>query len=421
MAMSEGSVSAPTRVLLCACAGIACYKAVEVLRGLVKAGCEVRVAATEDSLRFVGAATWEGLCHERVATDVFSSATSTIPHVELAGWADVVVVVPATADVIARMRIGLAHDLVSAALLAVPAEVPILVAPAMNTHMWASPAVRENIAVLRGRGVRIVEPERGELACVAVGDGRLAEPETIVRAVLAAREEATSARTGELSGVAVLVSAGPTHEAIDPVRYIANASSGKMGFAVAEQAALAGAQVTLVAGPVSLPTPAGVRRVDVVSAHEMHEAMCDAFPDADICICAAAVADYTPRDPADHKLKKAHEHLDVIHLKETADILKELCARKGEGGRRRIVCGFAAETNDLIEHATAKLTRKGADLIVANDVSRTDSGFGSDTNRVTLITPDGIETLETLPKDVVADRLLTRLASMLREVRACGA
>jgi phosphopantothenoylcysteine decarboxylase/phosphopantothenate--cysteine ligase len=250
-------------------------------------------------------------------------------------------------------------------------------------------------------------PDSGELACGYVGEGKLASVEDIVARALALLGLATEGRP--LAGRRVLVTAGPTHEAIDPVRYIANASSGKMGFAIAREAARRGARVTLVAGPCELPTPAGVDRVDVVSARQMHDAALSSFSDADVAICAAAVADYTPAEPADHKLKKAHEHLDSIRLVETADILAELSAAKGA----RKVVGFAAETHDLMANAQAKLARKGCDMIVANDVSRADSTFGSDTDRVAFVYADHVEQLDTLPLASVASELLDRVGTLL--------
>jgi phosphopantothenoylcysteine decarboxylase/phosphopantothenate--cysteine ligase len=321
-------------------------------------------------------------------------------------------VVPATANILAKMRMGLADDLISSALLAVPADTPVVVAPAMNVNMWQNPATQDNVHVLEDRGYEFVFPVEGRLACDYVGEGKLATIGKIADTVLDALEDEVSVEDRTLAGLTVLVTAGPTHEAIDPVRYIANASSGKMGFALAEEAARMGARVTLVAGPVSLETPAGVDRIDVVSAQDMYEATTEAFRDVDIAICAAAVADYTPKAASDHKLKKATEHLDAIELVETKDILKTLCETKGEGGRTRIVCGFAAETNDLIEHAQDKLKRKNCDLIIANDVSRSDSTFGSDTNHVTLVTPAGPIELPTLPKGEVASRILAFLAGM---------
>ena len=473
-------------VLLCACGGIAAYKAVEVLRLLQRAGCTVRVASTEGALRFVGRATWEGLTHTPLATDLFAHPESAIPHVDLAGWADAVLVMPATANVMAKQACGLADDLVSATLLAVPEQTPVVVAPAMNVHMWQAPATQANVRTLGERGVRMVMPVRGRLACDDVGEGKLAPVEDIANAVLLvvgsrAQTPGTEGPIGEepqglqplasepvvtspdwhvpaepdenpqglqplvpasieeldafepqafepaesleaeqefaeaapMTGLCVLVTAGPTHEAIDPVRYIANASSGKMGYAIAAEAARRGAQVTLVSGPVVLPTPAGVQRVDVVSAAQMRDAAVAAFAYCDVAVCAAAVADYTPAHPADHKLKKSQERLDVIELVQTADILAELSASKLEGDRRRVVVGFAAETNDLERNAMAKLERKGCDLIVANDVSRADSGFGSDTNHVSLVSASGVEELPTMDKDEVASHLLDRIANLL--------
>lgn len=252
-------------------------------------------------------------------------------------------------------------------------------------------------------------PVEGRLACDAVGEGKLAPVDDVVAAVLC--ELGLSERP--LEGRRVLVTAGPTHEAIDPVRYIANASSGKMGYAIAAEAARRGAEVTLVSGPTALDAPVGVRRVDVTNAAQMHDAAVEAFQESDVAICAAAVADYTPAHPADHKLKKAHEHLDVIELVETADILARLGSTKGEGGRRRVVVGFAAETHDLVANAQAKLARKGCDLVVANDVSRDDSGFGTSTNHVLLVSAKGVDELPTLPKAEVAAHILDRVQGLL--------
>ncbi|MDO4797401.1 MAG: bifunctional phosphopantothenoylcysteine decarboxylase/phosphopantothenate--cysteine ligase CoaBC [Coriobacteriales bacterium] len=400
--MEQTTQTNAPRVLLVACGGIAAYKAVEVLRGLQRADCDVRVMCTADALEFVGRATWEGLVHRKVAISLYDDPDSTIPHVQLAGWADVVAVVPATANVMAKMACGLADDLVSTTLLAVPAATPVVVAPAMNTHMWLADATQHNVDVLRARGVRMVRPVCGHLACDERGDGKLAPVDDIVEAVL----DAGSSTPQSLAGRHVMITAGPTHEAIDPVRYIANASSGKMGYALAAEAARRGARVTLVSGPVSLQAPRGTDRVDVVSSQDMHDAAVEAFADADVAICAAAVADYTPAHPATHKLKKDHEHLDTIELVETADILARLCATKDQGGSHRVVVGFAAETNDLLAHAQRKLECKGCDLIVANDVSRQDSGFGSNTNRVTLVSAQGVTELPTLPKQEVAARVL---------------
>ena len=409
MAEGTNSCGSPKNVLLCVSGGIAAYKAVEVLRELQKAGCSVRVACTADALRFVGAATWEGLTHEPMGTTVYDWPGTRIPHVELARWADVALIVPATANIMAKLAWGIADDLVSTTLLAASDETPLVVAPAMNMHMWNAPATRENLRVLEGRGVRFVLPVSGRLACNDEGAGKLAAVHDIARAAL----DALAPGSGILAGKCVVVTAGPTHEAIDPVRYIANASSGKMGYAIAAAAAECGAEVTLVSGPVSLPTPRGVTRIDVVSAEEMHHETSRAFEHADIAICAAAVADYTPVRVADHKLKKGRERIDVIELRETTDILAELCANKErQDGSQRIVVGFAAETNDLLANAREKLARKGCDLLVANDVSRPDSGFGSDTNRVWFVTSDDCEELPTLGKDEIAQRLVRRIAKL---------
>lgn len=389
------------RVLLAVCGGIAAYKACEVLRGLQRAGCEVRVTMTEDATRFVGAATFEALSGAPVATSLYEYPGSAIPHIALAEWADAAVVVPATANVLAKMASGIADDCLTTTLLA--CACPVLVAPGMNVHMWRNVAMQANVSTLRERGVRFAGPDSGRLACGEVGEGKLADVGEIVAAALALLVPR------DLAGLRVLVNAGPTHEAIDPVRYIANRSTGKMGYAIAEAAARRGAEVTLVSGPTLLPTPAGVRRVDVESAAQMHDAMLAEFAAADAAICSAAVADYAPAAPADHKLKKSREHLDAIALTETADILADLCAAKGE----RTVVGFAAETDDLLAHAREKLAHKGADLIVANDVSRPESTFGADTNRVALVSADGVEQLETMPLADVANAILDAVLRMV--------
>ena len=401
------------RVLLCVTGGIAAYKACEVLRGLQKAGCDVRVAMTESARRFVGEVTFEALSGAPVAYDLFGHAETAIPHIQLSGWADVALVCPCTANVMAKVAHGIADDCVSATLLA--CDVPVLVAPAMNTRMWENPATQDNLATREARGVSLVLPAEGRLACGDVGTGKLASVDEIVDATLG---ELWAARNGRpLAGRSVVITAGPTHEAIDPVRFIANASSGKMGYALARAARDAGASVTLVSGPVALAAPHDVEVVRVTSAAQMLEATCRAFEGADVAILAAAVADYTPASPADHKLKKAHERLDTVELVETADILATISAAKG----RRVVVGFAAETNDLVANATAKLSRKGCDMIVANDVSRAESTFGSDTNRVTLVTPDGSEQLELMSKDDVAHAIVSRVASLLAQGSSEGA
>lgn len=396
-------------VLLSVCGGIAAYKACEVLRGLQKAGCEVRVTMTADAERFVGAATFEALSGAPVADSLYGHPETPIPHIELSEWADLALVVPATANVMAKMATGIADDCLTTTLLACHGSCPVLVAPGMNTRMWENPATQANVLTLLERGVRLVGPASGRLACGEVGAGKLADVEDIVSAALELIGD--TARPKDLAGARLLVNAGPTHEAIDPVRYIANRSTGKMGFAIAAAALARGAEVTLVTGPVALPTPAGALRVDVTSAAEMRDACARAFEGADAAVLSAAVADYTPVRPADHKLKKSREHLDAIELTETADILAELCAVKGE----RVVAGFAAETDGLLAHAREKLRRKGADLIVANDVSRPESTFGADTNRVALVSEAGTKQLETMPLPQVADAILDAVRDLLRE------
>lgn len=400
-------------VTLVVCGGIAAYKACEVMRGLQKAGCDVRVAMTQDATRFVGETTFRALSHHEVVTSLYGMHETAIPHVEAADFADLVLVVPATANVMAKMACGIADDAATATILAAHSDV--LVAPAMNVNMWRNPATQANVALLRERGVRFAMPASGELACGYVGEGKLAPVEDIVAAALAllGKAEGAAEKHAALAGRDVVVTAGPTHEAIDPVRYIANASTGKMGYAIAREAARRRANVTLVSGPTAFATPVGVHRVDVVSAAQMHEAALAAFGGADAAICAAAVADYTPKAPADHKLKKTAERLDAIELVETADILRDLSARKGD----RVVVGFAAETDDLLAHARQKLERKGCDLIVANDVSRVDSTFGSDTDRVAFVYPDRVEQMDTLPLEQVAAELLDRLGALLGRVR----
>lgn len=395
-------------VLVAVSGGIAAYKACEVVRGLQKSGCEVRVVMTEDARRFVGAATFEGLTHHPVPADLYSYPPSAIPHIDLSGWADICVVVPATANLIAKMAAGIADEIVCTTLLA--CSCPVVVAPAMNTRMWSHPATQQNVDALRARGVRLVLPEEGRLACGDEGAGKLASVDDIVASALAIISGAEGPSVSrDLEGRRFVITAGPTHEAIDPVRFIANASTGKMGYVIAREAARRGAAVTIVAGPVSLEDPRACDVVHVVSAREMRDAAHAAFRSADVAICTAAVADFRPAEPSDRKLKKGTDRLDTMALVENPDILAELSATR-EG---RIVVGFAAETNDLLPNAQAKLMRKGCDLIVANDVSRADSTFGADTSRIAFVTPDGIQQLETMPLAQVATAIIDRVASML--------
>ena len=394
-----------SRIALFVTGGIAAYKACEVLRGLQKAGHEVHVAMTQDAQRFVGATTFEALSKHPVLTDLYAQPGDPIPHITLSEWADVALVCPATANVMAKMAAGIADDALTSALLA--CDCPVLVAPAMNVRMWQNAATQANVRTLSSRGVRLVMPTTGMLACGDVGEGKLETVEGIVAATLdtIARLQAPQ----DLAGKTVLINAGPTREAIDPVRFIANASTGKMGYAIAAEALRRGAHVRLVSGPVSIEPPSGAEVTQVVSAAEMLDACLSAFDGADAAICTAAVADYTPKHAADHKLKKTVERVDVIELVETEDILAALSAQKGS----RVVVGFAAETNDVVAYAQAKLARKGCDLIVANDVSRADSTFGADTSRIAFVSADGIDEQETLPLAQVAERIIDRLVALL--------
>ncbi len=403
--MFENNARAP-RVLLGVTGCIAAYKACEVLRGLQCADVEVRVAMTADGARFVGPTTFEALSRHAVATDLYEYPESKIPHIDLSEWADLVLVCPCTGNVMAKAAAGIADDCLTSALLAAGPKKTMFV-PAMNVHMWENPATQANVETLVSRGARVLRPAVGRLACGDVGAGKLPAVEEIVAATLAELSCAGAVRN--LAGKRIVVTAGPTHEAIDPVRYIANASTGKMGYAIAQAARSHGAEVVLVTGPCSLTPPAGVDVLHTTSAAEMLEATVAAFAHADAAVCAAAVADYTPAHPANHKLKKSHEPLSAIELTETQDILATLSRGKGN----RVVVGFAAETDDLIEYARHKLEHKGCDIIVANDVSRPDSAFGSDTDRVTFVTKTGAEELPTLSKTMVAEQIVSRVASML--------
>ena len=384
-------------VLLCVTGCIAAYKSCEILRLLQKAGYRVKVLMTEHATQFVGPTTFRALTHEKVAIGLFDDPEDPIHHISLAQEADVVLVAPATANSIAKMAHGIADDLMSTTLLATKA--PILIAPAMNSGMWSAAATQENVEVLKNRGVHFIQPDSGYLACGDVGSGRLPTPEAIADATCSLLQGST-----DLVGEHVLITAGPTHEPIDPVRYIANRSSGKMGLELARAARDRGANVTLIAGPFELPIPAGIETIHVQTASQMHNAAVKAFGCSTIAILAAAVADYTPSAPSDHKLKKAVDPIDSIPLIQTQDILAELSSNKED----RIVIGFAAETNDVIEYAQAKLKRKGCDAIVANDVSRSDAGFGSSNNRAWWVTSSTVDDLGLLEKRALADEILSR-------------
>jgi phosphopantothenoylcysteine decarboxylase / phosphopantothenate---cysteine ligase len=396
------------RIVLGVSGGIAAYKAVEVCRRLVDAGAHVAPVLTEDSLHFVGPTTFSALASEPVRTSLFD-APEPIPHTHLGQSADLVLVAPATAKVLGKYAAGISDDLLTATLLATRA--PVVVAPAMHTEMWEHPAVQENLVTLRRRGVHVVEPEEGRLAGGDVGTGRLADPARIVAAVTAlltavpvTGDPRDLRDLGDLAGLRVLVTAGGTREAIDPVRFIGNRSSGKMGTAVAVAAAARGADVTLV---TTAPAPSGgVGSVDVVpveSAQDMHDAVLARAAAADVVVMAAAVADFRPKAVAHQKLKKADGPPEIV-LEPTPDILAALGAAKRAD---QVVVGFAAETTDLVANATEKMRRKRVDLIVANDVSAADAGFEVDTNRAFLLDRHGgVEETPLETKTALANRIL---------------
>jgi len=398
------------RVLLAVSGGIAAYKVPELVRGLRRAGHHVRCVLTRGAAQFVAPLALQTVSGEAVRSELFdASQEGEIDHIALADWAEVVVVAPATAHLLARMAAGLADDLATTLLLATRA--PVLAAPAMNVNMWRHPATQTNVALLRERGVRFVGPASGALACGWEGEGRMAEPAEIQGALELLLGPAT------LAGERVVVTAGGTRERIDSVRALVNRSSGKMGFAIAEEAARRGAETVLIAGPSSLATPPGVRRVDVESALDMREAVHAELDAAGIVVMAAAVADFRPAHPAERKIKK--EELPegsglTLELVANPDILQEISAGRGA----RVVVGFAAESHDVVAAARRKIARKGCDLIVANDVSRSDAGFESDRNAVWFVWPGGdVEELPLLEKSEVARRLLDRVEKLRGERR----
>lgn len=398
------------RVLLAVTGGIAAYKTPELVRRLRDNGHDVRCVLSAAAREFVSPLVLQTLSQHEVRSALFDvDAEGRIGHIDLADAADLVIVAPATAHAIAKLAGGLADDLASTLLLATRA--PVLMAPAMNVNMWEHAATRENVARLAARGVHFVGPEPGWLACGYEGTGRMAEPDSIAAAA------AASLGPRSLSGARVLVTAGGTREPIDPVRAITNRSSGKMGYAVAAEAARRGAEVVLVSAPTALPTPYGVRRVDVETALEMRDAVRAEWPGVEIAVMCAAVADFRPARPADRKIKKealAPEAPLALELVENPDILAELCRERGQ----RVVVGFAAESEDVLEAARRKLARKGCDLLVANDVSRADAGFDSDRNAVWLLDAGGaVEELPLLAKAEVAARVFDRVEKLRGEGR----
>jgi phosphopantothenoylcysteine decarboxylase/phosphopantothenate--cysteine ligase len=396
--------SAQPRVVLGVGGGIAAYKAAELLRLFTESGHDVRVVPTRAALQFVGAATWSALSGHSVTAEVWDDVER-VPHVRLGQGADLVVVAPATADLMARAAAGLADDLLTSTLLT--ARCPVLMAPAMHTEMWLHPATKANVALLRSRGVQVLDPASGRLTGADTGPGRLPEPAEIFTA--ARRALAGRAAARDLEGRHVVVSAGGTREHIDPVRFLGNRSSGRQGWALATTAAARGAQVTLVAANVALPEPAGVTVVPVGSADELREAVLKATPSADAVVMAAAVADFRPRDTHATKIKKGHDEPDSVALVRTADVLAEV-ARPPRAREGQIVVGFAAETGDsegdALTHGRAKLAAKGADLLVVNEVGVAGhpTGFEGADNAAVVLGADGSETLIPLgPKEALAD------------------
>ncbi len=389
----SGSVEKPN-IVLGVTGGIACYKALELVRLLVQDSCNVRVVMTREATEFVAPLSFQTLSGAPVGTDLFSlTQESEIGHINLADSADVLVIAPATANVIAKLAAGIADDLLTTVVLATQA--PLLVVPSMNVHMLAHPMVQANLAKLTSAGYRVMEAAAGYLACGYEGKGRLPEPPAIVE------EVRRLLRPKDLSGEKIVVTAGPSREPLDPVRYISNRSSGKMGYALARAAARRGARVTLVSGPTALAAPEGVATVPVVTAEEMRAAVLAEFDSATAVLMAAAVADYRPRSTSGRKMKRGDGNRRV-ELVPNPDIVAELTARK----RRQVVVGFAAETESLVENARQKLHRKNLDLVVANDVTQEGSGFDVDTNAVTLLDRDGTVTpLPVMSKDAVADRI----------------
>lgn len=405
MAREEGAAApAPQKTVLVGVTGcIAAYKSCLIVRGLQKAGVRVKVVMTEHATEFVGPATFRALTNETVGVGLFDDPSDPIHHVSLAQEADAFLIAPCTANVIAKIANGVADDLLTTTALATTA--PLIIAPAMNVHMYENAATRYNIGKLHIRGTRIIEAGDGYLACGDVGKGRLAEVDDIVAATL---DELGIGR--DLTGRRVMVTAGPTVEPIDPVRYLTNHSSGKTGYAIARAAALRGADVTLVTGPVSLAAPEGVRTVRVRTALEMLAAAEEAFRDADIAVFAAAVADMRPKRAASHKLKKgaADAELGTIELVENPDILATLGARKD----RQVVVGYAAETRDVAANAQKKLVSKNADFVVANDVSE-GRAFGTEDNEVLFVDAEGVEELPLMSKERLADAVLDKALQFL--------
>ncbi|GAB1767222.1 bifunctional phosphopantothenoylcysteine decarboxylase/phosphopantothenate--cysteine ligase CoaBC [Priestia megaterium] len=399
------------RILLCVSGGIAVYKAVALTSKLVQAGAEVKVMMTASAREFVTPLTFQALSRNPVYTDTFDEKDpSVIAHIDLADWPDLILVAPATANMIGKIANGLADDMISTTLLA--ATAPVWIAPAMNVHMYDHPAVKKNMSTLSSFGYSFVEPGEGYLACGYVGKGRLEEPETIV-SLIGSYFSKVSDTQKIFDGINVLVTAGPTVERVDPVRFFTNRSTGKMGYALAEQAAKLGASVTLVTGPTNLEYPKGVQVVQIESAQQMLEAVMQRYHEADVVIKSAAVADYRPKYVFDQKMKKQPGEA-VLELERTTDILRTL----GERKEHQLLVGFAAETEQVDEYAQKKLLSKNLDMIVANNVTTEGAGFGTDTNIVTLYKRSGeSKELPILSKHDVATEVLKEVKDMLEGLR----
>ncbi|MHB8630863.1 MAG: bifunctional phosphopantothenoylcysteine decarboxylase/phosphopantothenate--cysteine ligase CoaBC [Candidatus Limnocylindria bacterium] len=393
-------------VVLGVTGSIAVYKVIELARRMTQAGATVQVVMTPGATQFVRPLTFQALTYRPVEVEMFGTFDDRAAgHVAMGQQADVVVVAPATAHTIARLANGFADDLIGTTVLA--SHAPLVIAPAMETHMWANPATQANVETLRDRGAIIVEPESGELASGVSGQGRLASLETIGSAI-----EDALATSSALAGKRIVVTAGPTLEPIDPVRVVTNRSSGKMGYAIADAARRAGAEVTLVSGPTALRSPAGVAMVAIETAQDLSDAVLAALPGADAVIMAAAIADYRPAKSADQKLKKRDYGDSMsIELTRTADVLQTIVGKRDP---RTLVVGFKAETGDAVAEASRMLREKGLDLVVANDVTAKGSEFGSDTDQVTFVSADGAETLPLLSKREVARRLVAKIAERLQ-------
>jgi phosphopantothenoylcysteine decarboxylase/phosphopantothenate--cysteine ligase len=401
--------SAVTNVALGVCGGIAAYKAVEVLRGLQRAGCSVRVAMTKRACEFVQPLTFRALSGSHVIVDDYAPDNpDPIAHITFSQTIDLLIVAPATANIIAKFANGIADDFLTSTYLACTA--PVLIAPAMNTTMWEHPATQRNLEQLRADGVHFVEPDAGEMACGTIGPGRLSEPERIVRAALEILGQSQIVK--DLAGERFLITVGATREEIDPVRFISNRSSGKMGFAIAEAALRRGAAVTVVTGVTTVDPPTGVRVVKALSAEEMLKTVASEAGKASVFIGAAAIADYRPAQRAAQKIKKSDDSI-TLTLERTPDVLSQVAASRANG---MLVVGFAAETENVVANATEKLRSKKLDAIVANDVSRADSGFDTATNAITIITNDDSVELPVMTKSEAADRILDAIVR-IRQTR----